>query len=142
MVQQLLVSFIAAAAFGMMFNVPRHLLPECGVVGMMGWFVYIVLGRLGISNIPATLVAAFVVTILSQWFARLFKTPIIVFSVAGIIPLVPGGVAYDAMRYFVQNNYAVAVQMAAKALMMSGAIAMGLILSEVVYQLIKRRQFQ
>ncbi|MNR58524.1 hypothetical protein D3C85_1795460 [compost metagenome] len=86
----------------------------------------------------ATLIASFVVTIISQFFAKIYKTPVIVFSVSGIIPLVPGGLAYDAMRNVVQNHYDVAVQLAAKAFLLSGAIAFGLVFSEVINVLLRR----
>jgi uncharacterized membrane protein YjjB (DUF3815 family) len=86
----------------------------------------------------ATLVAAFAIAIVSQVFAKLYKTPIIIFNVAGIIPLVPGTLAYNSMRNIVENNYALAAQFGAKALMISGAIAMGLVLSEIFNQMIRR----
>jgi len=76
--------------------------------------------------------------VLSQLLAKIYKTPIIIFSVSGIIPLVPGGLAYDAMRNIVENQYDVAVQLAAKAFMISGAIAIGLIFSEVINQVIRK----
>ncbi|SEG27519.1 threonine/serine exporter family protein [Paenibacillus sp. UNC499MF] len=138
MIAQLVTSYIASAAFGIIFNVPRNTLIQCGFVGMMGWLVYIALVRSDTNAIVATLAAAFFVTVISRVFARLYKTPIIVFSVAGIIPLVPGGMAYDAMRSFVENDYNLAVQLAAKAFMISGSIAAGLIFSEVMNQLFKR----
>ncbi|MNJ60870.1 hypothetical protein D3C77_566310 [compost metagenome] len=82
--------------------------------------------------------SSFIVGIISQFCARYQKKPVIIFSVAGIIPLVPGGLAYDAMRRFVENNYNEAVQLAALAFLMSGSIAIGLILSEVLNQMITR----
>lgn len=39
-VQQLLTSFIASAAFGIIFNIPKKLLINCGFVGMVGWIIY------------------------------------------------------------------------------------------------------
>ncbi|MFS0840946.1 threonine/serine exporter family protein [Paenibacillus sp. 1P03SA] len=138
MIAQLVTSYIASAAFGIIFNVPRNTLIQCGFVGMMGWLVYVALVRNDTNAIVATLAAAFFVTVISRVFARVYKTPIIVFSVAGIIPLVPGGMAYDAMRSFVENDYNLAVQLAAKAFMISGSIAAGLIFSEVMNQLFKR----
>ncbi|MFE4571921.1 threonine/serine exporter family protein [Paenibacillus chitinolyticus] len=138
MIAQLVTSYIASTAFGIIFNVPRNTLIQCGFVGMMGWLVYVALVRSDTNAIVATLAAAFFVTVISRVFARLYKTPIIVFSVAGIIPLVPGGMAYDAMRSFVENDYNLAVQLAAKAFMISGSIAAGLIFSEVMNQLFKR----
>lgn len=85
-----------------------------------------------LNPILSTLIASFFVTVVNQFFARVYKTPVIVFSVSGIISLVPGGLAYDAMRNVVLNHYDLAVQLAAKAFMLSGAIAIGLVFSEVL----------
>ncbi|WP_282937885.1 threonine/serine exporter family protein [Paenibacillus sp. RC67] len=136
--EQLVTSFIASAAFGIIFNVPKRNLLQCGFVGMMGWLLYISCMKVSANPIVSSLVAAFFVTVISQFLAKIYKTPIIIFSVSGIIPLVPGGLAYDAMRNIVENQYDVAVQLAAKAFMISGAIAIGLIFSEVINQVIRK----
>jgi uncharacterized membrane protein YjjB (DUF3815 family) len=137
-VQQLLLSFIASALFAVIFNIPKKLLINSGFVGMVGWMVYILFAEQHVNHVMATFIAAFFVAMLSNLFARLYKTPATIFSVSGIIPLVPGGTAFDAMRHVVLNDYNTAISLAAKAFMISGAIAMGLIFSEVVNQLIKR----
>ncbi|WP_318505890.1 threonine/serine exporter family protein [Bacillus sp. T3] len=136
-VEQLITSFISTAAFGILFNVPKNTLIKCGLVGMLGWLIYILLANNGVNIVMATLVASFFVAVISQVFARRFRSPVIIFSVSGIIPLVPGGMAYDAMRHFVENDYSSAINLAAKSTMLSGAIAMGLIFSEVVNQTIR-----
>ncbi len=137
-VEQLITSFIASAAFGIIFNTPRESLVKCGISGMAGWIVYFALDINGVGAVFATLLASFLIAVVSQFFAKAYRTPIIIFSVAGIIPLVPGGLAYDAMRNFVENDYAVALSLAAKASMISGAIAVGLVFSEVINQVIRR----
>lgn len=136
--QQIITSFIASAAFGMIFNAPRKALMQCGFAGMVGWMLYIWLQEMEVNPVTATVVAAFWVTMISYLFAKKYKTPIIVFSVSGIIPLVPGGLAYDALRHVAQNEYDLAVQLGARAFMISGAIALGLILAEVTNQVIKK----
>lgn len=139
MVEQLVTSFIASAAFGIIFNVPKQAILKCGFAGMIGWIIYITLERqYGFDTVLATVIAAFFIAVVSQFFAKIYKTPIIVFNVSGIIPLVPGGLAYDAMRHFVENDYNTAIQLAAKAFMISGAIAIGLVFSEVINQMIRR----
>ncbi|MCZ0756088.1 threonine/serine exporter family protein [Anoxybacillus sp. J5B_2022] len=137
LIEQLVTSFIASAAFGLIFNVPKKLLAHCGLVGMSGWFIYILFVQYDMDSIFATFVAAFFVAVVSQVLARMYKTPMTIFSVSGIIPLVPGGLAYEAMRHVVVNDYNMAIQLAAKAFMISGAIAMGLIFSEVINQMMK-----
>ncbi|WP_083979188.1 threonine/serine exporter family protein [Bacillus alveayuensis] len=138
MIEQLVTSFIASAAFGIIFNVPKKLLVNGGLVGMLGWFIYFLLVQYDVDSVLATFVAAFFVALISQLFARLYKTPMTIFSVSGIIPLVPGGLAYEAMRHVVMNDYNMAIQLAAKAFMISGAIAIGLVFSEVINQIIKK----
>ncbi|RJS67482.1 hypothetical protein CJ485_05905 [Priestia filamentosa] len=139
MIDQILTSFVASAAFGIIFNAPRHSIIKSGFVGMFGWCIYsLLVADADTDAIVATLVAAFAIAIVSQVFAKLYKTPIIIFNVAGIIPLVPGTLAYNSMRNIVENNYALAAQFGAKALMISGAIAMGLVLSEIFNQMIRR----
>lgn len=140
MLAQLVTSFIASAAFGLIFNVPSSALMQCGAVGMLGWLIYVIAAYLGMDAVPATLIAAFLVSVVSQLFSKLYKMPMIVFSASGIIPLVPGGIAYDAMRNVVENQYDTAVQLSAKAFMISGAIAIGLVFSEVIGQIIKRSE--
>ncbi|MFB5283397.1 threonine/serine exporter family protein [Peribacillus sp. Hz7] len=135
MFEQVVTSFIASAAFGVLFNAPKQSLIKCGLVGMIGWVLYYGLVEIEYDSIFATLVAAFVVGIISQFFAKRYKMPIIIFTIAGIIPLVPGGLSYDAMKHFVENDYNVAVQLAAKVCMLAGAIAMGIIFAEVMNQL-------
>ncbi|MBB6445499.1 uncharacterized membrane protein YjjB (DUF3815 family) [Bacillus benzoevorans] len=139
MIAQLITSFIAAAGFGLLFNAPKKALFQCGINGMVGWLLYFFLVEYrGVDSVIASLMAAFVVAIISGLFARWYKAPIIIFNVAGIIPLVPGGLAYDAMRHFVSNDYISALQLAAKVLLISGAIAIGLVFSEVLNQLLKK----
>lgn len=142
MVYQLITSFIATGAFGIIFNVPRRTLIQCGFVGMVGWILYMYLIQNEIDSVLSTLAGAFVVAIISHFFAKRYRTPVIIFSVAGIIPLVPGGLAYDAMRNFVENDYNTAITLAAKAFMISGSIAIGLVFSEVINQVIRRSQLR
>ncbi|WP_172194372.1 MULTISPECIES: threonine/serine exporter family protein [Saccharibacillus] len=134
-----LTSFFAAASFVILFNAPRKSLPLCGLVGMLGWVLYVSI-RGEIGEAPATLAASLLVGILCQLFAKIYRTPVIIFSVAGIIPLVPGGMAYNAMRRFVENRYDEALQIGAQTLMIAGAIAAGLVLSEVLNQMLRRRE--
>ncbi|MCA1012044.1 threonine/serine exporter family protein [Halobacillus halophilus] len=138
LIEYAIASFFASAAFGIIYQAPRNTIIKCGLVGMIGWVIYISLVWEEVDSVPATLIASFVIAVVSQVLARIYKTPMIIFSVPGIIPLVPGSLAYDAMRSFVQNDYSVAISIAAKAFMISGAIAFGLVFSEVLNQIMKK----
>jgi uncharacterized membrane protein YjjB (DUF3815 family) len=133
---QLVTSFIATSCFGILFNAPKQTLVKCGLIGMGGWGIYYILERFFDDAILATLAATIFIAVISHLLAKYDKMPVIIFSVAGIIPLVPGGLAYDSMRHFVENDYFSALALAAKVLMLSGSIAFGLVFSEVINMVI------
>ncbi|WP_166245504.1 threonine/serine exporter family protein [Paenibacillus turpanensis] len=133
-----LTSFLASAGFGILFYAPRSSIIHCGFVGMAGWLTYMVCS-FRFDAIVSTLIASFVVTAISHAFSKIYRTPIIVYSISGVIPLVPGGLAYEAMRFFVLKEYPEALGTAAQAFLISGAIAVGLVCSEVIHQLFQRK---
>lgn len=135
---QVLLSFIAVACFAILFNAPRSLIVHSGCVGVIGWMIYYFFTAHHTNPIAATFLGAFVVAIGSNVLARKLRVPMIVFNVAGIIPLVPGGTAYSAMRSAVENDYLMTIQYGVKAFIISGAIVMGLVFAEVMMQLFIR----
>ncbi|WP_199860685.1 threonine/serine exporter family protein [Oceanobacillus damuensis] len=137
-ITQLITSFIASSAFGVLFNAPRNALIQCGFVGMLGWILYYLLVERGMDVVPATTIAAMLVAVLSHSCSKYYKMPIIIFNVSGIIPLVPGGVAYNAMRHFVENDYNTAIQLSTQVMLLAGGIAIGLMFSEVVNQVMRK----
>ncbi|MDM8102528.1 threonine/serine exporter family protein [Oceanobacillus oncorhynchi] len=137
---QLAASFIASAGFGVLFNAPKKSLIPCGLVGMLGWILFYTLREFHVDIVAATAFAAILVSILSQVCSRILKRPIIIFAVSGIIPLVPGGVAYNAMRNFVENDYNTAIQLSAQVMLLAGGIAIGLMFSQVINQIMMKLQ--
>lgn len=135
---QIITSFFASSGFGILFNTPKNVLLQCGLVGAAGWMVYYLFVDYGLDTVPATVLGAMLVAVLSRFFSKSFKTPIIVFIVSGIIPLVPGGIAYQATLSFVQKDYLHAVQYSTKVLLLAGGIAIGLMFSEVINQVIRK----
>ena len=135
---QAVLSFIIAYSFAIIFNAPRKQLLACGIVGMCGWLIFSVFTLFSGDSVQASFAGAFVVALAAHILAKRFRMPMIIFSVPGIILLVPGGLAYNAMRNIVENDYLTAIAFASKAFMTSGAIAMGLVFAEVLMQLIFR----
>lgn len=132
----LILSFIATATFGIIFNAPKNMLFHCGIVGAIGWIVYLAFTNQGVDIVPASFVGSFVIAIVAHLYAKRFKKPMLIFNVAGIIPLVPGGMAYNTMRHIVENDYMMGIEYAVKTSLVTGAIVMGLVFAEVFMQLI------
>lgn len=135
---QAILSFIIAISFAIIFNAPRKKLVACGVVGMSGWLIFSGFTLVSGDSVQASFAGAFMVALAAHILSKRFRMPMIIFSVPGIILLVPGGLAFNAMRNIVENDYLTAIGFASKAFMTSGAIAMGLVFAEVLMQLVFR----
>ncbi|MCC7541751.1 MAG: threonine/serine exporter family protein [Deltaproteobacteria bacterium] len=89
---------LAAAAFAILFNVPRRTLGPCIVTGAVGHALrYALVHAMGLGLVPATLVAAIVIGAFAQLFGRLLRVPWTVFAITGAIPVVPGALAFQTM---------------------------------------------
>lgn len=130
MVLKLILTFIATISFGILFQVPPRTLITGGIIGIIGWEIKQI--SIGYALQPAlgTLIASFTVATISQFLARWYKVPVTVFSIAGIIPLVPGYLAYSTMRYFVNGHVMDGITTGLNTAFSAGAIAAGLIFSE------------
>ena len=71
------------------------------------------------------------------FFTKRLQAPLIVFVTCGLIPLVPGGKAYEAVRAVVENNYLESLETGFQAALISLSIAMGIIITEMIYELFK-----
>jgi len=126
--QGLLLSLVSSLAYGLLFNVPVRTLLACGLAGMTGWTVLNLLPFWGADVTFSTFAAATAVSLLSQILSIYLRVPSTNFSVAGIIPLVPGLMAYRAMLAFVNEEYLDGITLTTRTSMVAGAIASGLIL--------------
>ena len=87
-----------------LFRVPKRGLLPTSLLGGCGYVIFLILS-LGRSNqMIAYFFATFFVAICSEVFARMMKMPATIFTVPGIIPLVPGIGLYNTMMHLVQNS--------------------------------------
>ena len=134
----MLLQFIAGigstVGYALIFNQPRrHLIPT-GLIGAAGWILYLVAVEVGYGNAFASFLSAFLVTFLSQIAARVFKDPVMVFCIPGIMPIVPGAGMYRTMRAFVTHETALAAATGYATISMAGAIALGLLAATSLFQ--------
>lgn len=132
--------FISALGFAVLYNIPRKTIVPAGFTGAIGWTIYFFLVTyLGAIDFLATITASFFIAFASQIFARRLKTPVIIFTLPGLIPLVPGGMAYNMMRAFVEGNATLGFEYATNTFLTAGALALGLTINGVVFQLFTSR---
>lgn len=133
-----IAAFFIAAGFAVLYNAPLRTIYAAGLAGMAGWLVYALFpSEEGLDLFMAAGAASFALSLLSQLFARIHKVPVIVFSIPGLIPLVPGGTAFNMMRAFIEEQFTDAIAYAAETFFISGAIALGISMSTAVFQIIQ-----
>ena len=89
---------LAALGFALLFNVPRRTLFGCTLAGALGYAFRLLLLELGLVGIETgTLLAATLVSVLGIVFGRVWRVPAVVFAVPGLIPFVPGSLAFRAV---------------------------------------------
>lgn len=131
-------SFIAAAEFAILFQAPKKSLPVSGVIGAVGWVVYIYIRKdLDYDSFYAMFAATVALSLLSELAARIFKQPVTVFVIPGIIPIVPGLGMYRGMAAIIENNYDAGVNILITTVMDASAIALGMMLMTSVFRVFK-----
>ncbi len=125
---QLVAAFMGTVGFSALFGAPRRYYLYCGLAGMAGWAVYLLVAA-GHSVVGAAFFAALMVAAISHVMARLCRCPVTVFLICGIIPLVPGGGIFWTAYYIVTEQLRMAATMGFVALKVTIAIAGGIILA-------------
>ena len=88
----------------------------------------------------AAFFASLAVAFLSQVFARVQKTPVNVFLVAGILPTVPGAAVYRSVYYFIHNNSSMCTYYLLQTLQIAGAIAMAIFIIDSLFRMYQHYQ--
>ena len=124
---QTAVSFVATVSFAILFQVPREQYVYSGLCGAAGWLCYLLV----MQNYPSPAVASFaavvVLTVMSRIFAVRRKTPVTIFLICGIFPLVPGAGIYWTAYYVVTDQLAKASDRGFQTLKIAVAIVLGIL---------------
>ena len=124
---QFVIAMLSTISFAVLFTAPKKEILYCGLTGAFGWIVYYLLTNNGIHLVLASGIATCCLTILSRCFAVVRKTPVTVYLLSGIFPLVPGaGIYYTAYYLFVGNTEMSGFK-GLETLEIAGAIVFGII---------------
>lgn len=133
----LIFSYLAALFFGVIFDVHKRLYHTTGIVGACGWIVYTIFyDTLEFHTIYSNFFGGLALGLLSHVMARYKKEPVILFMVPGIIPLVPGGLAFDATKNLILIQFSKAINTMLEVTLIAGAIALGLLFADQISKLI------
>ena len=122
-----IVAMFATISFAILFNAPKKEVFYCGLTGSLAWTIYYGMTNQEINSVLASLVASFGLTILARAFAVIRKSPVTMYLLPGIFPLVPGaGIYYTAYYLFIGNNEMSGFK-GLETLEIAGAIVFGII---------------
>jgi uncharacterized membrane protein YjjB (DUF3815 family) len=137
---------IASTGFAMLFNVPKHTLKFCAIGGGITYIIRNVSIELGASIELSTFIASSCIGYITLKWSRKYLIPRPVYSVAAIIPMIPGTYAFTAMIGLVDmNSHGVTPELIElfienflRALAILGAITFGLALTSLYYMRLNR----
>ncbi|WP_419770585.1 MAG: threonine/serine exporter family protein [Candidatus Marinarcus sp.] len=136
-----LFSAIPAVGFGMVFNVPKSALKFCALGGAITYTTRTLFLNLGLSIELSTFLASLLIGMITVYWSRKYIVPRPIYTVASIIPLIPGTYAFSAMISLMDMNthgvspelISLFVENGLKSISILGAISFGLALPSLYF---------
>ena len=123
-------AFSACVGFTLIFNVHGKGKVICGLGGALGWLVYLLVGE----SILGAFVAARSFGFYSELLARLRRFAGTRYLLISLLPLVPGGGIYYAMRYCVLGDTMLFLSTLLHTFGVAAALAIGGTLSSTLFR--------
>ncbi len=144
LLSQMLAAFVGTLAFAILFGAPRREYVPAGLIGAVGWGIFLALTRSGAMGATfAIVLSTAVVCILSRFASVVRKCPSTVFLLCGIFPLVPGAGIFWFTYYLVSNQFQLALGTGFTAAKAAVAIVLGIIFAmELPQRLFSGRRFR
>ena len=120
--------FFGSLGFAIIYNIRgrRVLIPAIG--GAVFWAVYLVFLHFVNNEYLGFFVVAILITIYSEIWARILKTPATTVLMPTVIPLIPGGSLYYAMDAALRHDAPEFILKAQKAIGLAVALAAGIMI--------------
>jgi uncharacterized membrane protein YjjB (DUF3815 family) len=144
LVQNAFWAGIAALGFAVLFNVPVRTLFACAVCGAIAYATRTLLATsAGLSMEAATLAGATLVGFAAVLFSRPLHVPAPVLVMPGVIPLIPGALAFRTMIDLLnlsaapaadETLVAIAAVNSFKTALIIGAIAAGVAIPSLIFR--------
>ena len=98
LIPEIIAATVGTLGFAMLFKMKGKYLPFISVCGCLAYCIYLGVLFFGYSEILAAFASASFVAIVAEIFARVLKAPAVIFTIVGIVPIVPGSALYYSMR--------------------------------------------
>ncbi|MDY2768685.1 MAG: threonine/serine exporter family protein [Eubacteriales bacterium] len=141
MMKEWLLPIVSAAlgslSFAMFFGVRSRKLWFSLLGGALNWGLYLLaMKKIGLPATMAYALGAAAGTLYAEILARIVKTPVTVFVITSVIPMVPGGSLYYTMLGLLQGDKATFVDRGLYTLSAAGAMALGIFAATMLFRLL------
>ena len=99
-----LAAGLGTIAYALMFRVRKRHFVDCGVLGTITWFAYMICIRIWNNEAIAVFVSGFAAVLASRVLAVLRRCPATVFLMTSLIPLLPGISLYRTIYYLLMGS--------------------------------------
>ncbi|AVK62114.1 threonine/serine exporter [Lactobacillus sp. CBA3605] len=131
-VGQLVLAYLAVLGFGLIINIPRRALNLAGWIGTLTWGCYLIVQATNGGVVLGSFIGSVGIGVLSNLAAHYKKMPSIIFNIPSLVSFVPGSQAYQMVRNFALGKYNVAVGFMLQVVVITGAIALGFLIAELL----------
>ncbi|MFU0823689.1 threonine/serine exporter family protein [Clostridium sp.] len=128
MILNSIYALLSSLAFAFLFNIRGKNLIFTSFGGAIGWFTYLLFINYSFSKVFVLFIASISVSVYSEIMARVLKSPVTIFLICGIIPLVPGAGMYYTMYEITMGNVDASLSIGLETISSAGAIAVATVL--------------
>ncbi|MCF0245988.1 MAG: threonine/serine exporter family protein [Ileibacterium sp.] len=118
---------VASLGFAILFNIRGKEIFYACLAGGTGGLVYNLLVYFGMNPVVANFFAALALSACGEVFARMLKCTVSTFVACALIPLVPGGTAYEMMVSFLDGKIYAGLQKGLDMVTISGMLTLGIL---------------
>ena len=134
---QFLIAAFAVLGFALLFNCPIKIVPVASLFSGIAWLVYkIIIMKYG-NFFMAGFMSAFVLGIIGECAAIIFKKPATLFILPGLLPMVPGAGMYYTMYYLIYNDNTKFQESALETFYIASSLAIGIVAATAFIKIFK-----
>lgn len=133
----IIASFVATLGYALIYNIREKNLMIASLNGAFSWAVYLICQHFFDSVVFSFFMAGVATALYAELGAYFYRTPVTVYLIPGIIPLVPGLTVYRTVESGLFGELSAFGEGLLSTIKIGGAIALGLIFMSAFIRLVR-----
>ena len=138
MALQISMAVVGSVGFAMLFNLRSKHLFFAALGGGLTWGIYLFCSGWMDSFFACNLAAAIGASIYGEVMAAIFKTPLVIFRIPAMVPLIPGGSLYYTINAALLKDQAAFEEKGMETMAAALAISVGIVAVNLVAGYIRK----